>query len=177
MTDRERFDSFVNKSGSCWLWTGGVCKGYGMFSMSGRSIKAHRAAYAFAKGPIPSGAWVCHHCDVKLCVNPDHLYAGDVNTNARDATDRGRYVTGERHHMRRNPELVKLWAGKLKEHPELHARGERCHTAKMVEDDVRVIRALHSSGVPVRDLCESFGLASRSSMWSIIKRQSWRHVI
>jgi hypothetical protein len=41
----------------------------------------------------PSGdAIACHHCDVPLCVNPDHLYWGTHSTNMADAYDRGRMV-------------------------------------------------------------------------------------
>lgn len=41
-------------------------------------------------GPIPAGAFLCHHCDVRNCVNPDHLYIGDHQSNMADMRARHR---------------------------------------------------------------------------------------
>ena len=76
----ERYWSRVDKTSSCWLWTGPVNRdGYGY-----HSGLAHRLAYRLEHGPIPSGLMVCHRCNVRLCVNPAHLYAGTALDNARD---------------------------------------------------------------------------------------------
>jgi hypothetical protein len=34
----------------------------------------------------------CHRCDVSLCVNPDHLFAGTRAVNMQDARAKGRLV-------------------------------------------------------------------------------------
>lgn len=58
----------------CWVWQLGVDKrGYGKVTRGGVKLKAHRVAYEDAHGPIPAGHDVHHRCEVKLCVNPDHL--------------------------------------------------------------------------------------------------------
>lgn len=54
--------------------------GYG----SWRGIGAHRAAYMYAKGPIPRGLLIRHMCHNRRCVNPAHLEVGDEKDNARD---------------------------------------------------------------------------------------------
>lgn len=75
-----RFFSRVNKTDSCWLWTGAswLSKQTGLRSGSFHSVhvdecKAHRAAYVLLVGPIPEGLTLDHKCRQTLCVNPDHL--------------------------------------------------------------------------------------------------------
>lgn len=82
-TDREhllaRFWAKVNKTDTCWLWTGSINKrGYGRVRRGGkvgRIILAHRYAYEASIGPIPAGLVIDHVCRVKHCVNPSHLEA------------------------------------------------------------------------------------------------------
>lgn len=78
----------------CWLWTGNMfLNGYGAIRNNEQKyIYAHRASFEIHKGSVPIGAFVCHKCDVRLCVNPDHLYAGTPADNVRDMHERGRYV-------------------------------------------------------------------------------------
>lgn len=90
----------VTESG-CWLWLSCTRpNGYGTLKYKNRRVAAHRASYTAFKGPIPSGMCVCHKCDTKSCVNPDHLYAGTHKDNRRDALLRLRtnIPWGEQHH-------------------------------------------------------------------------------
>lgn len=80
----------VTESG-CWEWTQYVnAQGYGRCTLQGRTEPAHRAAYRVFKGD-PEGGFVCHTCDNPPCVNPDHLYLGDNDTNMRDKAIRERH--------------------------------------------------------------------------------------
>jgi hypothetical protein len=82
----------VTRNG-CWIWKRArMGEGYGIFKLEGVVRYAHRAAYELFHGRIPAGGMACHHCDVKACVRPDHLYAGTNSTNQRDYHARHRRV-------------------------------------------------------------------------------------
>jgi hypothetical protein len=88
-----RFWSLVEKGDDCWLWKGSVSGGgYGRITVSGKRVAAHRFSYEAANGPIPDGLFICHSCDVKLCVNPAHLFAGTQVDNMQDWTRKGKNV-------------------------------------------------------------------------------------
>ena len=71
---RLRFWPKVNKTETCWLWTGAKSSaGYGQISDRGRALYAHRLAYEWLVTPIPEGLVIDHLCRVRHCVNPDHL--------------------------------------------------------------------------------------------------------
>jgi hypothetical protein len=94
----ERFLRHVNKTTSCWLWIGQKNgNGYGVFSGCrpyGRS--AHRIAWILFKGNIPKGMCVLHKCDIRNCVNPEHLFIGTNEDNVKDKTKKRRHVHGEK---------------------------------------------------------------------------------
>ena len=77
----DRFWAKVNKTDSCWLWTGSTSRGYGQFRVGNKVVPAHRWAYQQAKGPIPKGLELDHLCRVRHCVNPDHLEAVTNSVN------------------------------------------------------------------------------------------------
>ena len=99
---RERFFAKFHKTEGCWLWTAACSNnGYGRLAFRHRQdfIYAHRAAWLLFKGKIPAGSLVCHHCDIRKCVNPDHLFLGTNKDNLQDCSRKGRMHPGELHGM------------------------------------------------------------------------------
>lgn len=97
--------------GGCWIWTGARGKnGYGTIRFEGRYTHAHRVAFRLSRGrdPLP-GMEVCHSCDVRLCVNPYHLWEGTRKDNMQDAKAKGRTSPPPRHPVTRETAL-KGWA-------------------------------------------------------------------
>lgn len=68
----------VNPHTGCHEWTGVLLHGYGSVSSgvpSPRKLRAHRAAYEMAYGPIPDGLVIDHLCRNTTCCNPAHMEA------------------------------------------------------------------------------------------------------
>jgi hypothetical protein len=55
-----------------------------------RTELVHRLVWEEERGPIPPGAFVCHRCDNKPCINIDHLFLGTPLDNMRDMIGKGR---------------------------------------------------------------------------------------
>lgn len=69
----DRFFKKVNKTENCWLWLGAIARGYGVYSVKSKPVKAHRFLWEKVNGPIPYGLVLDHLCRVRSCVNPEHL--------------------------------------------------------------------------------------------------------
>lgn len=108
-TPQERIEkySMPEPNSGCWIWLGIIDgPGYGIVSIKRRSTKAHRFSWELHRGPIPDGLCVCHVCDNRLCINPDHLFLGTKLDNCRDMYSKGRNV---------NNSGVKHWHAKITE--------------------------------------------------------------
>lgn len=91
---KERFFEKVkvtNDSEDCWEWQASKnMGGYGYFSLNRKCVTAHRACWIIHFGEIENHLMICHKCDNRLCVNPNHLYKGTFDDNMRDMFERKR---------------------------------------------------------------------------------------
>lgn len=87
----------ITTSNECWEWQGFKKHGYGKFEMDGKIHQAHRIAYLLQDNHIPKGLFVCHHCDNRSCMNPEHLFLGTRQDNIDDCVNKNRHHHGETH--------------------------------------------------------------------------------
>lgn len=111
---KERFlKKVIPLDDGCWDWdsTYRGDNGYPMFYWGvvdgkEKNMKASRASYILHKGEIPEGMHVCHACDNRSCVNPEHLWLGTHQDNMDDRSAKGRTSAGaHRYNFKRNDEL------------------------------------------------------------------------
>lgn len=89
----DRFESkyIPEPNSGCWLWEAAVVQnGYGTISVNKGMRRAHRVSYELYVGNIPDNLMVLHKCDVRCCVNPDHLFLGTHQDNMDDREFKGR---------------------------------------------------------------------------------------
>lgn len=174
--------------GNCWLFTLKPQKtGYVQLKHEGRPVLAHRISWLLHYGQIPPGLMVLHHCDVRACIRPTHLFLGTHEDNMRDMVTKGRAAKGERsgarlhsetrprgdaHYARRNPELLARGdEHPRRKHPELWAgvSGPR----KLTRDQVEQIRLRFSNGESKTKLGSAFGV-DRSTIAQVVTGRTWR---
>lgn len=95
----EQFMQRVNKTETCWLWTGPFGKQRrAIIHQNGKRRIAARVLWEIINGPIPEGMCVCHTCDNGTCVNPAHLWLGTTQENTQDMLDKGRQWNQKKTH-------------------------------------------------------------------------------
>jgi hypothetical protein len=146
----KNFWKFVDKKkgNECWIWKGKPNNsGYGTANFRGKFVGAHRVSYILNIGKIPEKMSVLHHCDIKMCVRPDHLFLGTQKDNIMDMIKKGRNLCGEKHNM-----------------------------AKLNENKVREIRRKMKAGINYKIIANEFKIC-KSHVFDIASGKKWKHVI
>lgn len=150
MTDIEkRFWSKVEvkERHDCWFWRAGKDKnGYGMFWIKPQNQPAHKVAYKFEFGSFEKGLHVLHKCDNPSCVNPYHLFLGTNQDNIKDMIKKGRSL-----------------------------KGEKAHSAKLTEIEVKQIKKLINEGMSSGMISKRFKV-HKSTIKDIKALRTWIHI-
>ncbi len=162
LAERLEFYSEADPSG-CRLWQGTFRDGYGRLRFKTIKRNAHVWAWEVKNGPVPAGLQVLHRCDVRACINTDHLFLGTNADNVADKVSKGRQARGERHGA-----ILRARAA-LQPY---HQRGEDRPAAKLTRDQIIKIRA---DGRPQVDIARAYGVSQ--ALISMIKlRKAWTHI-
>ncbi len=149
LTLKERFLDKISPDPAtgCWLWKAYVdVTGYAVFYVGKKKCVGHRISWALFRGEIPTGLRVCHTCDVRACVNPDHLFLGTAAENSADMKRKGRSCFGDK-----NPR------------------------AKLTTEQVRTIKARLAWGEKAPVIARRVGVTA-SNILLIGRGKIWRHV-
>lgn len=166
ISEAEFWSRAPKNAAGCMIWQRAVLKGpgYGHLGWRGKAWTAHRLAWTLTYGPIPEGLFVCHKCDVRTCINPEHLFLGTPDDNAKDMVVKGRTNT---------PAVKNRTLGNR-----VTARGETSGMSKLTEADVLEIRREAAErprwGIQT-ELGKRFGVHS-STIAAIISRKAWQHI-
>jgi hypothetical protein len=92
---RLEYYTFPVPESGCWIWMGSTGRnGYGQIherrNRKQIAFAVHRLAWELHCGKIPTGMLICHRCDIKTCINPDHLFLGSYADNINDSIKKGR---------------------------------------------------------------------------------------
>ena len=145
-----RFWSKSKKKNSCLEWTATLFpNGYPQFWLNGTFVYGHRLAYKLAYGSIPKGMCVCHKCDNKKCIYPNHLFLGSISDNTKDAFKKGRMAKGET-----------IGSSRLKEW-------------QVIEIRKNYIKGKWGGGYD--KIAEKYNVTF-GTIASLIKRRTWKHI-
>jgi hypothetical protein len=82
--DKFNRNYIVDSISGCWIYQKIGKDNYGRIFLNNKYIKAHRFSYETFVGPLNTELEICHNCNCKACVNPNHLRQDTRSSNAID---------------------------------------------------------------------------------------------
>lgn len=198
MKHRDVTERFLDKvspepNSGCWLWTASTFKntGYGQFYIGPEwgyakgMTTAHRASWHLFKGEIPDGLHIDHLCNVRCCVNPDHLEPVTHEENTRRALlgkelvehcHRGHeYNEFNTYRNSRGHRECRVCRAFYRKRRQLSLRS-RTKGRKLTAEDAREIKQLYRSGLSQSKIAMRYGVG-QTMISRIVIGHAWKHVI
>lgn len=188
----------------CWVFVGcHTPSGYGAIQINGKKVSTHRAMWSPVHGDISDGLCVCHRCDVRDCINPDHLFLGTVLDNNMDRASKNRShrAFGEKNACSKVSDLdrekavedfakgelasdialrygviqgsVHGWLRKAGFVIKRPRVGERNGRSKLTADTVKNARQMLANGVSQMEVSRRFGVSGHT-IWLIAHNKAWK---
>lgn len=137
----------VRTKDECWPWMAHRSdRGYGIFWLDGKNVRAHRVALELETGENPQDLLALHSCDNPPCCNPSHLRWGTLQDNSDDMTLRKR-----------------------------HSFGERSPSAKITDEIASLIMRKRVDGMKVDEIAGELSIG-RETVMNVYTGVTWRHL-
>jgi hypothetical protein len=120
-----------------------------------KNLDVHRLVLEAFVGPCPDGMECCHSDGNGQNNNVNNLRWDTREGNIADKKKHGTTGLGK---------------------PKLSIRGELHYCSKLTENDVRIIREMHSRGLHVLDIWKHFTKVTLAAINHVVKGHSWTHV-
>jgi len=152
-TLEEIFDNYtIDKTTNCWNWNRAIdSSGYGAVKYCGKKHNVHRLVWMLLHDNLEKGICVCHKCDNRKCINPDHLFIGTQSDNMKDCVNKGRYFSNV-------------------------IRGEKNSWSKLSSKQVIEIRQLkESKKISNKEIAKQYKVGY-TAISKIIRGENWKHI-
>lgn len=135
---KDRFWDKVTKTEDCWNWNGRLNSyGYGVISLNGKFVKAHRVSYELTHNyKLCPAECILHSCDNPKCVNPHHLRIGTQRDNINDMIVRKRNKFFE--------------------------KGSAHPNSKLSDTDIRNIKAMLEQKIPQHAIAKQYDICQQT---------------
>jgi len=144
------FSNASKKDTGCWEWT--KCRdpyGYGVIRINSSNFRAHRLSWVATHGHMAQEFCVLHKCDNPSCINPEHLFLGTHQDNARDCAQKMRQA---------------------------RPKGESNGQSILTEKKVRLLREFYTELLPKQNSLAKIAGVAPSSISQVLNRKAWSHV-
>jgi hypothetical protein len=149
----------VRTTNGCLEWTGSFNK-IPIKKHNGKTTSLRRLIYQRTRGDVPDDMVVLMMCKNKVCINSLHMKLGTIED--REALKCNSVPVGS--------------ANGARLHPDRHPHGERVGTAKLTEDEVRIIRRRYASGGESYQRLAIEYDVGKGTIACIIHRRTWSHI-